>query len=86
MADGHVIADQRRLVVGVDMDDGAVLNVAARADHDAVGVAAQHATIPDAGMRADPYVADQHRGRRDPGGGMDLRPEPLERVQNARAA
>jgi hypothetical protein len=32
----------------IDMNDGAVLNVAARADADTVHVAAQDAVIPDA--------------------------------------
>lgn len=35
------------------MDDGAVLNVGARADFDVVDIPAQGATIPDTAIRAD---------------------------------
>jgi hypothetical protein len=47
VADGDVVADDGLLAAGVDVDDGAVLDVRAGADADVVGVTAQHAVEPD---------------------------------------
>jgi len=49
-----------------------ILDVRARADADMVYVAAHDATEPDAGMIADFDIADNHRPRRDEGGGGDF--------------
>src|SRR5712671_810389 len=49
----------------VRMDDGAVLNVAAVADHDPVIVAAKHAVEPDACTYPKPDVADHAGAGRD---------------------
>src|SRR5437899_2172332 len=42
----------------IAMDDGAVLNIGARPDANAVGVTAQHAAEPDAGPGANLHIAD----------------------------
>ena len=57
VADRDQFADDRRIIVG-EMDDGAVLNIGARADDDAVNVAAQNGAIPDARFFAERDVAN----------------------------
>src|SRR6266853_3271224 len=61
VADGHVVADCRRMRLGHDMDDGAVLNVAAAADFDPVHIAADDHAHPDAALFADLHFADHLR-------------------------
>ena len=61
MPDRHVVADGRRVRPAHDVDDGAVLDVAAAADADPVHVAADHDVHPDAARLADLDVADDLR-------------------------
>ena len=72
MPDGHVRANDRRLVL-VGMDHGIVLDVTAFADLDAVHVATQHRAEPDGRTFGDAHVADEDGGRRDEGVRCDLR-------------
>src|SRR5262249_21435401 len=67
----------------VDVDDRAVLDVGARADADSVAVAAQHAAEPDAALGADVDIADHHCRRRNEGAGGDARLEIVERQDQA---
>src|SRR5690606_28885312 len=66
VADGDFVADGRREAVRVeragvgDVQHPAVLDAAARADADAVHVAADHGEWPDRAVFADLDVADQH--------------------------
>lgn len=48
----------RAIKVRVTVDDGAILNVAARANADRVDIAAQHAIEPDTRLRANRDTAD----------------------------
>ena len=79
MADQHILANDRREALGplglgaVNMHHRAILDIAARADDDAVDIGAQHAVIPDAGIRTDLYIANNAASRRDEGAGMDAR-------------
>src|SRR5690606_3488 len=73
VADGDVVADGRGIAVHArvraavaDVDDGAVLKVAARADAHVVDVAADHRAGPHGAVVADLHVAD------DGGGGIDV--------------
>jgi hypothetical protein len=84
MADQNVLADDRRQALAsrprrIDVDDSAVLKVGAGADADPVDVAAKHAIVPDARLRADLDVADQPGAGRDEGGGIDQRRVAAER-------
>lgn len=84
MAHEHVFADDGRIAtraikVRIAVYDGAVLDVAARADADCVDVAAQHAIEPDACLRADRHLADDLTPRRDEGRVMDDRHGPVKR-------
>jgi hypothetical protein len=73
VTDGHVIADQQREAVRVeragvgDVQHAAVLHAGARADADAVHVAADHGQWPDRAVFADLDVADDHRRTVDEG-------------------
>ncbi|MEY2944037.1 MAG: hypothetical protein RLY97_2051, partial [Pseudomonadota bacterium] len=73
----HVIADDRGKAIralrfgAVAMNHGAVLDIAACADDNAVGVAAYHAIIPDAAVCADLDIANDPTTGRDKGAGMD---------------
>ena len=69
VADGDIVADDRRHVFGavpaltVQINDRAVLNVHPFADADmAAGVAADDGVVPDARSRADMDVADDGGG------------------------
>src|SRR6185312_12478784 len=72
VADGDVLADHRgeaaelrvRAVVA-HVDDGAVLDVGARADADEVDVAADHDAGPQGDVVAEHDVADERGGRID---------------------
>src|SRR5690606_15605359 len=73
VADGDVVADDRGIAVHArmragmaDVDDGSVLQVAARADAHEVDVAAHHGARPDRTVVADPDVTDED------GGGVDV--------------
>ena len=68
-----VVAEDERVFVLHDVEDGAVLNVGAGADADVVDVAADDAERPHAGVFADDHVADDDRGGIDVGRGGDLR-------------
>ena len=59
--------------VAHDMEDGAVLDIGARADADEVDVAADNDAGPDAGVRADGDVADDDGLRINVRGCGDLR-------------
>jgi hypothetical protein len=54
------------------VDDAVVLQVAARAEHDLVEVAAQHGAVEDARTRPDADPADHGRRGREPGRGVDV--------------
>ncbi len=72
VADAHVLADDGwHARVGVHHH--VVLQVRARAEFDAIHVAAQHGTEPDARARANAHIADEGGVRGDPGGRVDLR-------------
>ena len=72
MADDALVADLRRGERG-GVDDGAVLDRRAGADHDAAGVAAEHGARPDRRLRADRDLADDDGVRVDVGGRVDRR-------------
>ena len=57
VADGHEFADLDSEGIR-EVDDCAVLNIRARADHDAVDVRAQDALIPHARLLAERHIAD----------------------------
>ena len=65
VADRAVLADRER-VAGIDMEDAAVLDIAAFADLDDVVVGPQDGAEPDAGFALEADVADQDGARRDP--------------------
>src|SRR3546814_5369136 len=77
MADQHLLADQRGMALGfarlgrIAVHDAAVLDVATRADADAVHIAPDHAVIPAARPRPDLDIADKARPGRNEGGGFD---------------
>src|SRR5256884_3509415 len=73
MADGHVIAQNQRILVAHHVANRAVLNVGSRADADVVHVPADHRTRPDAGIFADHHVANNHGRRVNVCGSRDLR-------------
>lgn len=75
VADGHIAADAGGeaaefgvRAVMADVDDGAVLDVSARADTDEVHVAADHRRRPDRHVVAQFDIADHDRG------GIDVDP------------
>jgi hypothetical protein len=59
VADGDVVANDGGVVV-TDMDDSAVLNVAAGADMDGVDIATKNSAIPDAGLGVKGHITDDH--------------------------
>ena len=65
---------------GRGVDDGAVLDGRAGADHDAAGVAPEHGAGPHRRLGAEIDVADDDRVRVDVGGGVDVRLDVAERV------
>lgn len=73
VTDGHLVADDQRKTVGVErpgvgnVQHAAVLHAGARADADAVHVAAHHGQRPDRAVLADLDVADDHRRAVDEG-------------------
>jgi hypothetical protein len=73
VTDGHFVADHQREAVRVeragvgDVQHAAVLHAGARADADAVHVAAHHGQWPDRAVFADLDVADHHRRTVDEG-------------------
>lgn len=75
VADGHLVTDDQRETVGVegtgvgDVQHAAVLHAGARANADAVHVAADHRQRPDRAVFADLHVAQDHRRT------VDKRPE-----------
>ncbi len=82
VADGDVVADVGRhaaaglpvvaLAILVAVNHGAVLDIGARADADAVDVGADDAAVPDGALGADLDIADDHRAVRDKGAFVDL--------------
>ena len=72
MADRHVLADRQRRA-GIGMEHRGFLDIAARADDDRGVVRADHGAEPDAGVIAEPCVADHVCARRDPGIGAEGR-------------
>jgi hypothetical protein len=82
MADGAALADrERKAHVGVE--DAMFLDIAARADGDALIVAAQHGAKPDADFVAERDLADHARIGRNPVSisGRNVGPKAVERVQ-----
>lgn len=71
MPNGDVIS-QNAGGVCIDVHGGIVLNVRAGADSDRADVAAQHASVEDAGIGADFYVSDDGCIGGDPRGGVDF--------------
>ena len=80
MAHRHIVADDRRLRAGVDVDDGAILDVAALADADEIGIAAQHAVKPHTRLRTDLDLADHRRRGRNEGIGGHARAMPFKGI------
>ena len=66
VADGDQFADERGKIVR-KVNHGAVLHIRARADDDAIDVAAQHGAVPHARLLLERDVADHTRRWRDPG-------------------
>src|SRR3989442_1460363 len=64
-----------------DVHDRAVLHVRAAADDDRVEVGAEHGVVPHRRVLLDRDVPDEHRGRGDERGRMDLRASSLEAEQ-----
>ena len=60
VADGDKSSEDARKIIR-QMHDGIVLNVAARADDDAIDVAAQNGVVPNADLVAQSDVAEDHR-------------------------
>src|SRR6058998_2592802 len=84
--DRAVVADRGsrsdfRALARRDVHDGAILHVRAPAYDDRVEVGAEHGVVPHGRVLLDRDVADEHRGRRDEGGRMDLRALSLEAEQ-----
>ena len=73
---------QDHVAVLVRVRDAAVLDVAPRAHRDGAAVRAQHAAVPDARLRPEAHVADEHRTGGDPGPGSQLRRAFPERQQH----
>ena len=72
VANGDEFADGGR-IIGVEMNNGVVLNVGARADDDAVDVAAQDRAAPHTRFFFERDVADDGRTGHNPGGGVNSR-------------
>lgn len=72
VADGDELADFHAEIVR-EMDDGAVLNIGARADADAVDIGTEDALIPHAGFVAEGDVADECGVIRNECGGCERR-------------
>src|SRR4029450_1241953 len=84
--DRAVVADRRaRADLGAaarrGVHDRAALHVGAAAHDDRVEVAAEHGVVPDGRALLDRHVADDHGGRSDECGGMNLGTLPLEAEQ-----
>ncbi len=73
VTDGHLVADDQRETIRVegpgvgDVQHAAILHAGARADADAVHVAAHHRQWPDRAVVTDLDVADDHRRTVDEG-------------------
>ncbi len=72
VAHGDVVAENERIGVAHDVEDGAVLDICARADAHEVHVTAENGTGPHAGMLADDDLTDDHSLRVDVSGCGDL--------------
>ena len=83
MAHGDIIADDRGLLPGIHMHNGAILDIHALADGDEVGIAAQHAVIPDVGLLPDRDIADHGGGGRDKHAFMQSRPNAFKHIKRA---
>ena len=73
VADGDVVAEDERVRIAHYVEDGAVLNICARADADEVDVAADDDAGPDAGVGGDGDVTDDDGLWIDVGGFGDAR-------------
>ncbi len=73
MANEHVVADERAESATRHMNDGPVLDIGARADADAVDVAASNTVEPEARALADLHIADHVRAGRDERAFVDCR-------------
>lgn len=70
MTDGDTVSNVRRDAI-VNMNDGSILNVAVVADHDRVGVAANHRGGPHRDALSESHVAGDDGGGMDERGGID---------------
>jgi hypothetical protein len=74
VTDGDELA-RPRLVRRIDVNDGIVLNVGARAESYPIDITAQNSAVLYAGFFHQRYVADDGCARDDVGGGMNARAE-----------
>jgi len=72
VTDGDQLA-KPRLVRRIDVNDGIVLNVGARADNYPIDIATQNSAVPYTRFFHQRYVADDGCARDDAGGGMNAR-------------
>ena len=72
VTDGDQLA-KPRLVRRIDVNDGIVLNVGARADNYPIDIATQNSAVPYTRFFHQRYVADDGCARGDVGGGMNAR-------------
>ncbi len=82
VAYGDVIAENERIRVAHDVEDGAVLDICVRADTHDVYIAAKDGAGPHAGMFPDDDIADDYGLRVDVGGCSDLRRVTLVRADH----
>ena len=73
VADGDVIAENERICVAHDVENGTILDIRARPDTHKVHVTAEYGAGPHAGMFTDDYVTDDHSLRIDVSSCGDLR-------------
>ena len=71
VADSHIAAYGQRCA-RVAVADAAILNIAPRANADAIGVAAQRGVEPDADMLAQDHITNDVSAGRDPSAGGNL--------------
>ena len=83
MAHGDIITDDRGLLPCIHMHNRAILDIHALADGDEVGIATQHAVIPDVGLLPDRDIADHGGGGRNEDAFMQSRPNALEHIKRA---
>ena len=65
MSDGHQLTHGCRIVC-IDMNSGVVLNIRARADNDAIDVAAEHSAVPNTRFLFECHVTNDGRAGHNP--------------------